>query len=99
MAIDDISPDRTEVRLRAIDETNPKFLLSINQYINNVAGIQTALTDEDNVNFLLNFSRNKTNLFVNSVVVGKYLFVKLYKPLDDEIEKNFKCWIIRSNYI
>ena len=97
MAIDDISPDRTEVRLRAIDETNPKFLLSINQYINNVAGIQTALTDEDNVNFLLNFSRNKTNLFVNSVVVGKYLFVKLYKPLDDEIEKNFKCWIVREN--
>ena len=97
MAIDDISPDRTEVRLRAIDETNPKFLLSINQYINNVAGIQTALTDEDNVNFLLNFSRNKTNLFVNSVVVGKYLFVKLYKPLDEDIEKNFKCWIVREN--
>ena len=97
MAIDDISPDRTEVRLRAIDETNPKFLLSINQYINNVAGIQTALTDDDNVSFLLNFSRNKTNLFVNSVVVGKYLFVKLYKPLDDEIEKNFKCWIVREN--
>ena len=97
MAIDDISPDRTEVRLRAIDETNPKFLLSINQYINNVAGIQTALTDENNVSFLLNFSRNKTNLFVNSVVVGKYLFVKLYKPLDEDIEKNFKCWIVREN--
>ena len=97
MAIDEISPDRTEVRLRAIDETNPKFLLSINQYINNVAGIQTALTDEHNASFLLNFSRNKTNLFVNSVVVGKYLFVKLYKPLDDDIEKNFKCWIVREN--
>jgi len=97
LAIDDISADRTEVRLRAIDETDPKFLLSINQYINNVAGIQTALTDDHNVNFLLNFSRNKTNLFVNSVVVGKYLFVKLYKPLPDDVEKNFKCWIVREN--
>ena len=76
LAIDEISPDRTEIRLRAIDETNPKFLLSINQFINNVN--QTSLTHDANEQYLLNFSRNKTAMFVNSVVVGKYLFVKLY---------------------
>ena len=95
LAIDEISPDRTEIRLRAIDETNPKFLLSINQFINNVN--QTSLTHDANERYLLNFSRNKTAMFVNSVVVGKYLFVKLYEPIDRTVEKNFKCWVVREN--
>jgi hypothetical protein len=95
LAIDEISPDRTEIRLRAIDETNPHFLVAINQYINNVQ--QTSLDDDAHERYLLNFSRNKTALFVNSVVVGKYLFVKLYEPISADIEKNFKCWIVREN--
>jgi len=95
LAIDEISPDRTEIRLRAIDETNVHFLQSINQYINNV--YQTSLTDDAHERYLLNFSRNQTAMFVNSVVVGKYLFVKLYEPISRDIEKNFKCWIVREN--
>ncbi len=95
LAIDEISPDRTEIRLRAIDEANPHFLVAINQYINNIQ--QTSLNDDAHERYLLNFSRNETALFVNSVVVGKYLFVKLYKPISRNIEKNFKCWIVREN--
>ena len=94
LAIDEISPDRTEVRLKAINERNPAFLLSINNYINNVQ--QTSLTSDPYNCYLLNFSRNQTVKYVNSVVVGKYLFVKLYKPLDRKYKKNFKCWIVRE---
>jgi hypothetical protein len=95
LKVDEISPDRTEIRLRAIDETNPHFLVAINQYINNIQ--QTSLNDDAHERYLLNFSRNETALFVNSVVVGKYLFVKLYEPISADIEKNFKCWIVREN--
>jgi hypothetical protein len=36
LKIDDISPDRTEVRLRAIDDTDPQFLEQIALYVNTV---------------------------------------------------------------
>ena len=94
LAIDEISPDRTEVRLKAIDERDPAFLLAINNYINNVQ--QTSLTNDPYNCYLLNFSRNQTIKYVNSVVVGKYLFVKLYEPLGKEYKKNFKCWVVRE---
>jgi len=94
LAIDEISPDRTELRLKAINERNPAFLLSINNYINNVQ--QTSLTNDPYNCYLLNFSRNKTIKYVNSVVVGKYLFVKLYKPIDKSYKKNLKLWIVRE---
>jgi len=94
LAIDEISPDRTELRLKAINERNPAFLLSINNYINNVQ--QTSLTNDPYNCYLLNFSRNKTIKYVNSVVVGKYLFVKLYEPIDKTYKKNLKLWIVRE---
>ena len=45
--------------------------------------------------YLLNFSRNKCALFINSVVIGDYLYVKLYEPLDDSIETDFKITPLR----
>ena len=41
-------------------------------------------------------------MFVNSVVVGEYVYIKLLEPLDDIIDTNFKCWIVeerKSPYI
>jgi hypothetical protein len=60
LTIDEISPDRTEVRLRAIDATNPQFLEQIASYINTVN--QTASTYYKS--YLLNFSRNQNVLFI-----------------------------------
>jgi len=97
LRIDEISPDRTEIRLRAID-INSNFLQQITNYIQNVK--QTSATFYKS--YLLNFSRNQCVLFVNSVVIDDYLYVKLLDPLPDNIEVDFKCWIVeeqKSPYI
>jgi hypothetical protein len=90
LRIDEISTDRMEVRLRAIDDEDPEFLQQITEYIRRVK--QTS--DPYYKNYLLNFSRNQCALFVNSVVIGEYLYVKLYEPLPDNIAVDFKCWVV-----
>jgi hypothetical protein len=92
LRIDEISPDRTEIRLRAIDADNPEFLTQITSYVQNVK--QT--TDRFYKNYLLNFSRNNCVLFVNSVVIGEYLYVKLAEPLSANIDIDFKCWVVEE---
>lgn len=92
LRIDEISPDRTELRLRAIDADDPEFLQQITSYIQNVK--QTSSTFYKN--YLLNFSRNNCTLFVNSVVIGEYLYVKLQEPLSDDINVDFKCWVVEE---
>ena len=100
LKIDEISPDRTELRLRAINQDDSEFLEQITTYIQTVN--QLADTTEQYRTLLVNFGRNKTALFTNSVVIGEYVYVKLYEPLDSEIEQGFKCWIVeeqRPSYI
>jgi hypothetical protein len=92
LRIDEISPDRTEIRLRAIDDTNAEFLRQLTNYIQTVK--QTSSTYHET--YLLNFSRNQTALFVNSVVIGDYVYIKLYEPLDANIDVDFKCWIVQE---
>ena len=92
LRIDEISPDRTEIRLRAIDDTDPEFLQQITNYIQTVN--QTA--QQYYKPYLLNFSRNNCVLFVNSVVIGEYLYVKLYEALPESIETNFRCWVVKE---
>lgn len=94
LKVDEISPDRTEIRLKAINKTNVGFLTQINSYINNVQ--QTSLTGFAET-FLLNFSRNQCFHFVNSVVLGEYLYIKLAEPIDDSIEEQFKCWVVQES--
>ncbi len=99
LRIDEISPDRTEIRLRAIDADDSEFLQQITNYIDTVN--QTA-SRTSYKSYLLNFSRNQCFVFVNSVVVGEYLYVKLYEPLPANIETDFKCWVVeeqKSSYI
>ena len=91
LKIDEISPDRTEIRLKAIDTTNLDFLQQITNYIQSVK--QTS--DQGNAKtYLLNFSRNQCVQYVNSVVIGEFLYVKLLEPLSDDIIENFKCWVV-----
>jgi hypothetical protein len=92
LRIDEISPDRTEIRLRAIDSDNPEFLEQITNYIQTVN--QTGATIYKS--YLLNFSRNQCVLFVNSVVIGEYLYVKLNEPLLTGISVDFKCWVVEE---
>ena len=116
LRIDEISTDRTELRLRAIDSDNADYLQQIVNYTQTVD--QTKLFDERNeivgsernqqniVNtietpaifktYLLNFSRNQNFVFVNSVVSGEYLYIKLLDPLPEQFELNFKCWVVEE---
>jgi hypothetical protein len=92
LRIDEISPDRTEIRLRAIDGSDPEFLVQITNYINTVQQTSSQFYKS----YLLNFSRNRTVLFVNSVVISDYLYVKLYEALPSDIEVDFKCWVVEE---
>ena len=92
LRIDGISPDRKEIRLRAIDATDPEFLTQITNYINTVRQTSSQFYKS----YLLNFSRNKNILFVNSVVIGDYLYVKLYESLPVDIDIDFKCWVVEE---
>jgi hypothetical protein len=62
LVIDDISPDRTEVRLRAINPTDTIFLQQITNFVNTVKQTQNLVTGGITnyyKSYLLNFSRNK----------------------------------------
>ena len=93
ICIDEISPDRTEIRFRAIDSSNPKFLQEITSFIDTVKQTSTNKNSKF-ISYLLNFSRNQTIQFVNSVVIDEYIYVKLKEQLPAEFDINFKCWIV-----
>jgi len=95
LKIQEISPDRTEIALRAINPKDPEFLEQIVKFIQNVNITNTTKGNIANT-YLLNFSRNITATIVNTVVVGNMVYVKLYEPLPDTIETNFKCWIVEE---
>ena len=93
LRIDEISPDRTEIRLKAIDVNDSNFITQISNYIETVNQTSTIGYFQT---YLLNFSRNQCVQFVNSVVIGEYLYVKLYEPLPESIETNFRCWVVKE---
>ena len=99
LKVSEISPDRTEVKLTLIDKKNQSALTQLINYIDNVK--QTQLNNNivnPNVTetYLLNFSQNNCIQFVNSVVVGEHLYVKLLNPLPSDIELKFKCWVVKE---
>ena len=111
LRIDEISPDRTEIRLKAIDASDDEFLEQITNYIQTVNQIAEEIIITVNTatgpvpvrlpipkysTYLLNFGRNKTVMYTNSVVIGEYLYVKLKEPLPADIQQNFKCWVVQE---
>lgn len=93
--IDEISPDRTEVKLKLINNVSNAGKSQFMQYMNlNKTSPQTSR--DTYTQYLLNFSRNKTIAYVNSVVIGDFLFVKLLEPLPSDIQLQFKCWIVEE---
>ena len=98
--VEEISPDRTEVKLHLTTTTSIP-VEAAKQYIE-----YTAIYDEDPQTdsvafpfysqYLLNFSRNKTFAYVNSVSIADTLYIKLLDPLPDDIKVNDKCWIVKE---
>ena len=101
LAIEQISDDRTELKLYSFNSDTQLYKQQLNRFIQTTAnGKQTAnvLNGKTNVykSYLLNFSRNRNITFVNSVVVGDDVYVKLLDPLPDDIDVDFKCWIVEE---
>lgn len=96
--IDDISPDRTEARIRLTLSANKE---SVNQFVKYTDTYDARpQTDVDAFKlysqYILNFGRNKTYAYTNSVVIGKFLYLKFLEPLPVDIQKNFKCWVVKE---
>lgn len=96
--VEEISPDRLEIKLRITSDIDS---IGAKQYVD-YASIFTDTLQTDTTEFpiytqyLLNFSRNKTIAYVNSVVIDETIYVKLLDPLPDDIKINFKCWIVEE---
>ncbi len=102
LVVDEISPDRTEVKLRAIDSSQStktqlaNFITTVNQTANTILdGNGNRITNKF-IPYILNFSRNKCYLFINSVVVDNFLYVKLLEPLPNDILIDYKCWVAQE---
>ena len=94
LRVNEISPDRTELKLQAIDSDDAEFVQQITRFIQTVK--QTSPSTSNYKSYLLNFSRNQCVSFVNSVVIGEYVYVKLLDPLPTEFDIDFKCWIVEE---
>ena len=95
LVTDEISPDRTELRLRVININDSNLVKQLTNYTSTVQRQHTSR--QVYTQYLLNFGRNKTLSFVNSVVIGEYIYIKLYEALPDEFDINFKCWIVKED--
>jgi hypothetical protein len=93
LRIDEISPDRKEIRLIAIDETDSEFLSQITNYIETVNQTSDSGLYKS---YLLNFGRNQCVHYINSVVIGQYVYVKLQDALPEKFEIDFKCWLVEE---
>jgi hypothetical protein len=93
LRIDEISPDRKEIRLRAIDANDVEFLSQVSNYIQNVNQTSDVGVYKS---YLLNFSRNQCVHYINSVVIGEYIYVKLVDALPEQFQKDFKCWLVEE---
>ena len=96
--VEEISPDRLELKLRLTSDLDVDGAVEYVDY----ASIFSDAPQTDTTTFpifnqyLLNFSRNKTIAYVNSVVIDETIYIKLLDPLPDDINVNFKCWVVEE---
>lgn len=99
LKIQEISPDRTELKLKLIDNENSIGIAQLASFADNIQNSRAQTNISNDILhrvFLLNFSQNKTVQFVNSVVNAEYLYVKLIDPLPDDIEVDFRTWVVEE---
>ena len=105
--IDEISPDRTELKLHITDLNDPLAKYQVTDFISKVhqpisitntpTYVSHHLIDNQHKTYVLNFGRNKVLKFINSVVIdGEFLFVKLQDPAPAFIEPKLKCWVAQE---
>jgi hypothetical protein len=93
--IEEISSDRTEVRLNSTTIDNELIESSTNSFI------EYRSTQSYFVDFYLNFGENNlviaNNIKLDIINEDDYsVLIKLYEPLPIELDLKFKCWVVES---
>jgi hypothetical protein len=92
--IKEISADRTELRIGSTFLTNEQIEKSTLSIINEYTGSSYF------VDYLANFGNNQqviiVNVALNKVESGYEIFLKLYQPLDINIQEKSTLWIVKE---
>jgi hypothetical protein len=94
--IQDISTDRTELRLNTTQISNIDVIDLTNQFSNEIVTNQGTYLD-----FYLNFGNNKL-VIANNIVLDDTnpddptVLIKLYEPLPLEFTTNSQCWVVEQ---
>ena len=94
--IQDISSDRTELRLNTTSISNNDLVVLTNQFASEIA-----LSAGTYLDFYLDFGDNKlaiaNNIFLdNTNPNDPTVLIKLYEPLPSEFTFNTQCWVVEQ---
>ena len=94
--IDEISSDRTEVRLNTTVISNENLISSVNNFIQQIQESQA-----DYFDFYLDFGSNQL-VIANNILLDNSnpgdptILIKLYEPLPDNFNLKSECWIVEQ---
>ena len=94
--IDEISSDRTEVRLNTTVISNENLISSVNNFIQQIQESQA-----DYFDFYLDFGNNQL-VIANNILLDNSnpgdptVLIKLYEPLPDEFDLKSECWVVEQ---
>jgi hypothetical protein len=94
--IDEISSDRTEVRLNTTAITNGELITGVGDFINYRNSSDTFIDfylDFDNNNLII---ANNILLDITTNPNDPTVLIKLYEPLPDNFNVQAQCWIVES---
>ena len=94
--IQDISSDRTELRLNTTDISNTDLVDLTNQFAD-----QIFLSQNSYLDFYLNFGNNQL-IIANNIALDDTnpndptVLIKLYEPLPQEFSNGSQCWVVEQ---
>jgi len=94
--IDEISSDRTEIRLNTTEISDIEVVTLTNEFITEIQN-----TNSDYVDFYLNFGDNQliiaNNILLdNSDPTDPTILIKLYEPLPSQFSLKTQCWVVEK---
>ena len=94
--IDEISSDRTEIRLNTTSIPNEEVISTTNEFITQIQNSTNSYLD-----FYLNFGSNQ-QIIANNVLLDTSnpndptVLIKLYEPLPIELPLKTECWVVEK---
>ena len=89
--IDQISSDRTEIRLNSTQIEADERILLTNQFIEELNNQELAYPD-----FYLNFDNNQLVIANNIQLDGDTILIKLYEPLPNTFSTKSELWVVEK---